>query len=91
MSKPTRSVAVMVLIETDDKRLWPEHLDVSTPGKVAALRRALVAAMPQLSRVVLVTGEDTARLMVEAHKAAAAASGIEVVRPPEGYVPPTRG
>jgi hypothetical protein len=82
------SIAVMVLIETDDLVLI-RH-DVSTAGNAAAVRAAVIRELPNLTRVVMVTEEDTARLMCFAHDVAARESGVEPDRPPASYVPPTR-
>ena len=50
MGKPTRTVALIVLIETDDERLWPERVDVSTVSKMATVEQALGAMAPILNR-----------------------------------------
>jgi hypothetical protein len=86
----TRSVAVMVLIETDDPNLMPENVDVHTPARAARLRKAVMDNLPKVSRVVMVLEEDTARLMCAAHDLAAEAAGLSVRRPPRSYIPPTR-
>lgn len=85
-----RSIAVMVLIETDDPRLDPAIVNNSTPAKTAALRRAVIDNLPNLTRVVMVMPEEHARLMAIAHDYAAQAAGLEPNYPPPGYVPPTR-
>lgn len=85
----TRTLAVMVLIETDDPTLFPENLDNSTIRAVKRLRDAVVRALPGLSRVVALMSEPEARLMFAAHKMACEQAGIgEVLRPPAQYVAP---
>lgn len=86
----TRSIACLVLIETDDPRLFPENVDVARPAKAAALRKAVIDNLPKLTRVVMVMEEETAQLMCAAHDIAARESGLTVNRPPAGYIPPTR-
>lgn len=84
-------LAVMVIIETDDERLAPETIDLSTAAKTAAIRRAVVANLPNLTRVVMVMPEEAARLMLFAHNQAARESGLDLIqRPPADYVAPTR-
>jgi hypothetical protein len=87
---PRRSIACMVLIETDDPRLFPENISVTTPAKAAALRKAVINNLPKLTRVVMVLEEETARIMCAAHDIASQAAGLDRVVPPAGYVPPTR-
>lgn len=86
----SRSIAALVLFNTDDARLFPETLDVSSPAKAAAVRQAVIDNLPQLSRVVLVISEEHARLMCAAHDMAARDAGLIIVRPPADYVPPAR-
>lgn len=86
----SKSVAVLVILETDDPRLDPDALDVSTAKSVAEMRRAVVDNLPRLSRVVMVTHEDTARLMCMAHDEVARMFGRPNGFPPRNYVPPTR-
>lgn len=88
----SKSIAVMVLIETDDPRLDPHHIDSSTAKNAAELRRAVIENLPKLTRVVMVMPEEAARLMAYAHRAALEATGQKdkISRPPSDYVPPTR-
>jgi hypothetical protein len=83
---------VIVEISTDDARLDPDNLDTSTVSAAAALRRAVLAAMPKdVTRVVMVAPVEVAKLMCLAHDAAVAETGHgSVHRPPPAYVPPTR-
>jgi phospholipase C len=85
-------VVAFVQIETDDPRLDPERIDVSTAAATATLRRAVIAALPKkVSRLIAVTAVETAELMCMAHDAGAAAAGLGgVKRPPADYIPPTR-
>jgi hypothetical protein len=84
-----REIAVLVLVRTSDQRLFPENLDVSTVPKTAALRSAVIASLPKLTRVVMVTEPGLAELMCAAHDEALKAAGLDLVRrPPRGYVPP---
>lgn len=82
-----RSIAAMVLFETDDSRLFPENLNVSSVAATEALRTAVVAALPSLTRVVMVLSEEHARLMCAAHAMAAQQSGLEnlIDVPPSAY------
>jgi hypothetical protein len=85
-----RSIAVLVLIETDDKRLFPEKIDLSTIAGTARLRQAVIDNLPKMTRVVMVTSEATARMMAEAHAMAAGMGLGEIEMPPANYIPPTR-
>lgn len=87
---PSRSIACMVLIETDDPRLFPENIRVTTPAKASALRKAVIDNLPKLTRVIMVLEEETAQLMSAAHNIASQAAGLDRVVPPAGYIPPTR-
>lgn len=90
MSK--KSIAVMVLIETDDPRLNIDHISVSTAKAAAQLRQAVIDNLPKLTRVVVLMSEEEARLMSAVHRAAIESLGKKgkVHRPPSDYVPPTR-
>ena len=81
------SIAVMVLIETNDPELI--NASVGTARDTAKLRRAAIRNLPKLTRVVMVLPEEGARLMCLAHDIASSQAGIEVNRPPRDYVPPT--
>jgi hypothetical protein len=85
-----RSLAVIVLIETEDSRLFPEHVNVSTPRQTAQLRKAVLDNLSNVTRIVAVMSEDNARLMCAAHDAGMRAIGELVPYPPKSYVPPTR-
>ena len=85
----SRSLAVIVLIETDDPLLV--HPDISSVGKVERLRRAVIKALPKLTRVVAVMDEEQARWMMFAHNNAVRESGADVMWPPSAYVPPVKG
>jgi hypothetical protein len=88
-----RDIAVMVLIRSSDPAIFPENIDVSTSSSTRALRRAVVANLPRLTRVIMVLEEETARLMAAAHDAAARISGLDsflISRPPSNYRPPGR-
>lgn len=86
----TRSIACLVLIETDDPRLFPENIGVESAAKTAGLRKAVLDNLPKLTRVVAVMDEETARLMALVHQLASKGAGLDRVTPPAGYVPPTR-
>jgi hypothetical protein len=86
----SKSVAVLVILETDDPRLDPDALDVSTAKSVAALRRVVIDNLPQLRRVVMVTSEEDAKLMCQAQDEVARMFGRPNGFPPRDYVPPTR-
>jgi hypothetical protein len=85
------SIAVLVLLETDDPVLQPANLDVSSVQAVSRLRRAVVKALPKLTRVVAVMDEEQARLMMFAHNRAVQESGADILWPPSAYVPPDKG
>lgn len=70
-----KQIVAMVVLETDDVRLCPF-------ADAVALRAAVVAALPGLSRVIAVMSEPEARLMIGAHMMASAASGLDQVMAP---------
>ena len=83
-------VAAMVIIDTDDPLLSGTVIDVSTSAKAASVRRAVLRHLPgAVNRVVMITSEELAQLMCQAHDAAAQALGAPVMRPPADYIPPT--
>lgn len=84
------SIAVMVILETDNPVLDPETIDVSTIAGTVAVRRAVIDALPNLSRVVMVMPEEHARLMAAAHHIAATESGLadNIRQPPPDYRAP---
>jgi hypothetical protein len=71
-----QSLAVTVLIETDDPRL--DNPATNTPADVAALRVAILEHLPKLTRVVSVMPEELAVLMHRAHALAIAGAAQEV-------------
>lgn len=85
-----RTLAVMTIIETEDARLFPENLDVSTLDAVQATRAAVIANLPNVRRVVVLMDEEEARLMLAAHALAAERSGLEDMFrvPPVAYRAP---
>lgn len=85
-----QSIAVMVLIETDDPRLDPSTINVNTTKATATLRQAVIDNLPSLTRVVAVMPEENARLMMSTHDLLSEAVGHPAHRPPRRYVPPTR-
>jgi len=86
----SHSLAVIVLLESDDPVLEPKSLDVSTVDAVTKLRRAVVKALPKLTRVIAVMDEEQARAMMMAHQMAVTESGASVLWPPATYVPPKK-
>jgi hypothetical protein len=86
----SRSVAVMILVDTTDSRLFPENVDVSTAKNTATLRRVVLDNLANVTRIVMVMEEATAQVMALAHDLAARESGLTINRPPADYVPPTR-
>ena len=68
------SMVAMLQIETDDRRLDPDGIDVSTARAASAVRGAVLQAVRagELSRVIAVLPVETAS------------------RPPADYVPPTQ-
>lgn len=85
----TERIAIIVVLETDDRDLQPENIDVSTVKAVAALRRAVIRNLPKLSRVVAVMSEDHAKMMCQTHSEIMAGIRSDCF-PPVDYVPPTR-
>lgn len=87
------SIAVLVVLETDDARLDPERVDVSTAAAAAATRRAVIENLPRLTRVVMVTTEEEARIICEALDFVMRWAGRDdlIAKPPKSYVPPDRG
>lgn len=82
-------LVVMVQIETEDPRLDPGCINVSTAESTAELRRLVVENLPLMTRVVAVLDEETARLMVETHNRVCEKMGLPgVVRPPGSYQAP---
>lgn len=83
-------LAALIVFETSDERLRPDAIDVSTVASVTAVRAAVVAALPDLIRVVAVFEEAEAQFMVRAHEAAmdAAGMGDRFFRPPGAYRSP---
>jgi hypothetical protein len=87
-----RDVAVMLIVRTSDAAMFPENLDLSTVRSTKALRRAVIANLPKVSRVVSVMDEETARVMCAAHAYAADVSGFtQIRRPPPDYRGPNDG
>ena len=86
---PTRDVAVMLIIRSDDTRLDPSRLDVSTEAAATSLRDAVLDNVGNIQRVVCVMPVDTAKLMTAAHEIAVEASGMKKIqRPPPSYASP---
>jgi hypothetical protein len=81
----TRRIAALVLIETDDPRLFPDNISVGTVAETAALRQAVIENLPKVARVIFLAEENTAELMALAHEAA-----MQAARPPADYVAPGR-
>lgn len=87
-----RTIAVFVLIETDNPRLFPENIDVSTVPAAARLRMDVLKEMPDsVTRVMFVCHETMARAMCDATDQVAKKFGFPPERPPQDYIPPTRG
>lgn len=88
--RDARDVAVMLIVRTNDRQMFPENLDLSSLRSTKALRRAVIANLPKVTRVVSVMDEETARLMCAAHAYAADMSGMtQILRPPSDYRGPT--
>lgn len=91
-AKPTRrTIVAMVQIETDDARLFPENISVASAAEAAALRHAVLANLPNVTRLIMVLEEEAARIMCATHAIAAREAGAVIHRPPSDYIPPTRG
>lgn len=84
-----RNVAVMLIVRTTDAAIFPENFNLSGLRASKALRRAVIANLPKVTRVIAVMDEDSARLMFTAHSIAAQASGLgTILRPPSDYRAP---
>lgn len=82
-------MAVLLTLNTDNPLLEPANLDVSTVEATTALRAAVVAALPQLARVVMVMDVDEATLMCLAHSRAMQSTDPRLVLfPPGRYIAP---
>ena len=93
--------AVMLVLDTADPRLTGEAIEaaMTTPRGVDQLRRAIMQHLPKdVVRVAAVFPVDHAKLLLELHLAVGADIRKELlgddepvfIRPPPGYVPPTR-
>jgi hypothetical protein len=81
----THRICVILELLTDDPRLDPERVDVSTSRAAGEARRAVVAALPgTVERVVAIMRVETAKLILATHEAACDAAGLSDViqRPP---------
>jgi hypothetical protein len=63
---PKRTIAALVLIETDDARLFPE-----SPATRGELLRALLETQPEPEAVIAIMDPSEARQMLAAHIVAA--------------------
>jgi hypothetical protein len=59
-----RMLAVMMIIETDDARLFPENSNVNSVSRTRGLRNAVLEHLPRaVKRVVTVMDEEVAVLI----------------------------
>jgi hypothetical protein len=88
------TVVVMVQVETDDPRLTPAGLvaSVGSARGTQAMRDIVLSHLPgAVTRLIAVMPEHQARMLMMLHEAVGARLGDgPFVRPPPGYVPPTR-
>ena len=84
------SIACLVLIETDDPRILEYEKSTQTVEGTQAMRAAVIANLPKLTRLVAIMPEETSRLIMLAHDHAAKAAGMgaDIIRPPRTYVAP---
>jgi hypothetical protein len=88
--------AAMVIIETDDPRLSEVALidmaHSNSAGPVATVRRAVLQHLPRdVQRLVAVMPVEQAKQLMLLHEAIGDELGVDIaVRPPAGYMPPTR-
>lgn len=75
----TRTLAVMVLIETDDPDLFPEQLlrrTLTTSGIPDAMRRSARAQLlTDPGEILMVSTPEVARMITRAHEAVMARAG----------------
>lgn len=85
-----RVVMVVAQIETDDPRLFPDNIDISTAESTATLRRLVIEHLAHVTRIIAVTSEENMRLMFAAHEYAlrSIGEGDLLRRPPADYRPP---
>jgi hypothetical protein len=69
LSETARSLVAVIVLETDDVRLFPENVEVP----IAVARKALIENLPRLTGVIAITDEEVARLVFAAHRLDAAA------------------
>jgi uncharacterized protein (DUF2336 family) len=85
-------VAVLVILDTDDRRLTPEAIDsaMATAGGVHRLRKAVLDRFARdMTRLVAVMPEEHARMLMLLHEAVGEDLGGDgFVRPPKDFVPP---
>jgi hypothetical protein len=106
MASGPHTFVVMLQIRTTDPRLSQDAiadaLESGDPGLFARVRRLIIKSLPRdVERVVAIFPPEHARLLMLLHEAhgeeiatVLREQGIEAdspfVRPPAGYVPPTR-
>ena len=83
-----RTIAALMVLETDHPLLDPGNIDVSSAKAAAELRRAVVDSLPDLTRVVAVLPLELAELMMQIHDRAARDAGLAPGYPPADYEPP---
>lgn len=85
-------VCALIQIATNDPRLDPDAIDISSAKATARLRQAVIDNLPKrVERVISVLPVDLAQFIMETHEAACAVVGVNAAdRPPPDYIPPTR-
>jgi hypothetical protein len=80
----------MVVIDTDDPRLHPEHINVDTTEATAALRQAVIDNLYRVDRVFLVMDEESAEDMVALNEFmdSLGEAPVSFQHPPDDYKPP---
>jgi hypothetical protein len=93
---PSHTFAVLLQVTTNDPRLTEEKLasalESTSPGAFAAIRHAVLSRLPKdVERLIAVLPIEHMRALMLLHEAVGDTLGADpFVRPPPGYVPPTR-
>ncbi len=81
-------IAVVIELETDDRRLHPDRINYAprTVEETKITRQAVIDNLLRTDRVILVTGPEIMRAILETTELAMSIVGMPVAftRPPEG-------
>ena len=83
-------LCAIVTFESNDPALEPDRVNVSTVESTRAVRAAIVAGLPHLTRAICLLDEDEAKFMVAAHHEAMVMAGLQadIHHPPRAYRSP---